>query len=412
MNKYFFVEYEWKVVEDLEVPSIFYERGFCEKSSKDALRFKITGLIEYKNSFFIIFPKGMTIPQSSKEKTYSTKLLLNVLEKYSSATILEGEETEWLGKNEASILFETAKWLIDDYTHNGLIHSTKRKELINSNGRIEWSKSIQKMAPILSNNNFYYLDLITSKNDIVKDQELTIIHSIVINSVFKDFGWLLGSNFSDYPEKNNFSLNYMIYIIKNALKNTNVDREIKLFKKILAFLNRKASSDVFNIYATAYFANVWEAMCAQMLNNDRSLHKNVPKPYWFFEKNKTYTSQLPDILISHEKKIIVFDAKYYQIKYGIDKLPGWSDIVKQLFYAMSLRKSTEKMYNAFLFPSSCNDGFEYLGYAAVESKEIEFGKVFAFSLDVQLVLTNYVNYHSDTYSTEIINNLILKIKSL
>lgn len=411
-NCHFFIEYEWQRSIDIPIPTVFFERGFCEKSNSGSVRFKVTGLLEHNDKFFIIFPKGMNIPTHTKEKVLKTQMLLKTLNKYASTNILDAEESTWMGSNDSSRLFEITEWLIEDYKQNRLIHTHRRKEQINGNGRIEWSKSIQKKAPIVMKNKLYYLDLITSKNDIVSDQELTSIHSLVLKLVSDTYGWLFDFHyFNDFPNENH-SKKYMLYILNKALKNTYIDREIRLFKNLITFLNRKAKSDLIHVFATGYFANIWEVACAKFFDDIRDLHNMVPNPYWVYEGKKTHTSQIPDILLNNDNNIVIFDAKYYRIKEGIDKLPGWGDIVKQLFYAMSFKESTRQIYNAFLFPSSYALGYKYLGYASVDNKENEFGKVLAFGMDVQMVLSQYIGEIRDTSTQQIVKNLLSEVEVL
>ncbi|MFC0189451.1 LlaJI family restriction endonuclease [Fictibacillus aquaticus] len=407
-NCHFFIEYEWRSINGTQIPSVFYERGFCEKSNSGSVKFKVVGILEHDGEFFIIFPKGMYIPSHDKEKVLTTQLLLKTLNKYSSTNILGAEELTWMGSANSSKLFQTANWIIEDFKQNGLIHTNKRKEQQNGNGRIEWSKSIKQKSPIIINKKFYYLDVITSKNDIVSDQELTIMHSIVLTMVKDSYGWLFDFDYQhDFPN-NNYSLKYMLYILNKSLRNTNIDRETRLFKHLITFLNRKVNANLMNVFVTAHFANIWEAACADFIGNMRSLHSLVPNPYWIFEDNKQLTAQIPDILFSKGDSIFIFDAKYYRIKEGIDKLPGWGEIVKQLFYGLSLSKQEIKIYNTFLFPSSYTSGIKYLGFASVKNKESEFGLVLAFGLDVSIVL-KYYNSKNKIIRNQVVENLFSEI---
>lgn len=413
MNRcHFFIEYQWQRCDDLQIPTVFFERGFCEKNNSGSIKFKITGLLEYHDNFFVIFPKGMVIPNQEEEKVLVTQLLLKTLLKYSSNNFIDDEESTWMGTSDTSRVIEIVVWLIEDYKQNGLIHSNIRKEQLNGNGRIEWSKSIQKISPTLIKNKLYYLDLITTKNDIVSDQELTIIHSVLLQYVSEKYGWLFNFEFNNDFSNGNQSNKYMLYILNKALKNTYVDREIRLFKNLVALLTRKVKSNSMNVFATAYFANIWEVTCAKFIGDNKKLHYLVPNPYWVYEGKKTITSQIPDIIININNNIVVLDAKYYRINQGVEKLPGWRDIVKQLFYAISLKESSREVYNAFLFPSSCIQNYEYLGYSSVERKELEFGKVLAFGLDLQMVLKHYVEGNRNSQNKQVIEQLLLEIVNL
>jgi hypothetical protein len=395
---------------EIQIPKVFYERSFCERSSSGSIKFKVVGILEHSGEFFIIFPKGIYVPTQDNEKVLNTQLLLKTLNRYTSTHILDAEELTWMGSSDSSKLFHTANWIIEDFKLNGLIHTNKRKEQLNGNGRIEWSKSIKKKSPIILNKKFYYLDIITTKNDIVSDQELTIIHSIVLKLVKDSYGWLFNFDYHHDFSNNNYSVKYMLYILNKALRNTNIDRETRLFKYLIAFLNRKTNSNLINVFATAHFANIWEVACAKFIGDIRSLHSLVPNPYWIFNGNKKFTAQIPDILLSKDETIFIFDAKYHRIKEGMDKLPGWGEIVKQLFYGLSLHEQEKQIHNTFLFPSSISLGAKYLGFASVENQENRFGIVLAFGLDVNMVLKFYNGENKGNFRQRVLESLLSEIE--
>ncbi|REJ20804.1 MAG: hypothetical protein C6W54_19125 [Bacillaceae bacterium] len=412
-NLYFFSEHENQTNNYVKIPSVFYERGLCEKIRNELVKFKITGIIEYQDNIFVILPKGMEIPSNEYEKKSAARLIYKVLNKYSKTNLLDEEENDWLGANEATKVFELVLWLVEDYRQNGLIYMQRKLEQKNGNGRINWSKTIAKIMPILIKNKLLYIDFITSKNDIANDHEITLIHAIVLKEIKERFGWLFNIDFEFNINSPQFSIKYMKYKLQQALRATFVDREISLFKKILSYLDTKSTnrnSNNFYIFATPFFHNVWESICSELMGDMEELHRIVPNPYWRFKGTKYKTEQIPDILIQTGESIFIFDAKYYRIKGGLDKLPGWGDIVKQLFYALSLKNSFNQLFNVFLFPVTCDIGFEYLGYASVEGMEDKFGKVLAFGIDIGTAMKFYVKELNNERRKEFVDNIISKIK--
>ncbi|MDE3838763.1 hypothetical protein C0966_05130 [Bacillus methanolicus] len=197
-NLYFFTEHEYKTSKYVKIPSVFYERGLCDKIRNDLVRFKITGIIEFQENLFVVLPKGMEIPSNDYEKQLAARLIYKVLNKYSKTNLLDEEENDWLGDKETTKVFELVQWFVEDYRQNGLIYMQRRIEQINGNARINWSKTLTKMSPILIKNKMFYIDLITSKNDIANDHELTLIHAFVLKEIKERFGWLFNFNFEFY----------------------------------------------------------------------------------------------------------------------------------------------------------------------------------------------------------------------
>ncbi|MFC5773227.1 LlaJI family restriction endonuclease [Ectobacillus antri] len=415
-NLHFFVDYEWKQNDSIEIPLVFYERGLCEKARSGLIRFKVTGIIEYYDDLFIVLPKGtdLSIYHSESEKKKVARLLYKVLSKYSKVNSLDQDERYWLGDNESTEVFEIVQWLFEDYRQNGLIHTQRRSEQINGKGRIDWSKTLSKQTPVFIKKKLFYLDLITSKNDLVSDPDVTLIHAFVLKEATKRFGWLYNFDFEFSFDSIPYNLKQMQYKLQKALSNTYVDREMVLLKKLLSYLKQVSNekkSDNLSFLVTPFFNNIWEKICANFVGDVPALHAMIPNPYWVFEKQLYRTAQIPDILFQIDHSIIIFDAKYYRIKAGLDKLPGWGDIVKQLFYALSMKKGFNEVFNVFLFPDTRANVFEFLGYASVENREDEFGEVLAFGIDIETAMKFYVNELSVEKRIEFLKKLIKELQS-
>ncbi|EOW9530215.1 LlaJI family restriction endonuclease [Bacillus cytotoxicus] len=411
----FFIEYEW-ITLDTPVPKKFYELGLCEKQ-QGQIRFKFVGFSTYKENLFIVFPKGFQLSNNIDVNKKKAKLLLQTLIKYEKSTI----ENNFLGDGDDIVAqsFSSITRLIKDYQNFGIIKFQERKQEFNGKGRINWGKTIKQTQPYMQGNIPLYLDLITSQTHFFSEHEISHIHEYVLHHISLQFGWLF--NFKFHPDNTEelLRVEHMIYILTNALSQTFVEREIQLFKELINYLKKVSQEDSssLSIYATQYFHNIWELMCARILKDNESLHKLVPNPYWVVNDKEYVTKQIPDILFEKNFELYVLDAKYYRIKEGLDKLPGWKDIVKQLFYAQSFKNNgfTERNYtfqdihNIFLFPSTCTETIKHFGFAAVkgvENKQTGFGKIFAFELDVEFALNAYVYETETNLQNQLVNKIL------
>ncbi|MCM3737269.1 LlaJI family restriction endonuclease [Bacillus cytotoxicus] len=410
----FFIEYEWNTI-DTPVPKKFYELGLCEKL-KDQIRFKFVGFSTYKENLFIVFPKGFQLSTDIDINKEKAKLLLQTLIKYEKSTL----ENHFLGDGNDVIAesFSSIARLVEDYQNFGIIKFQKRKQEINGKGRINWGKTIKQTQPYIQGNVPLYLDLITSRTQFFSEHEISYIHEYVLHRISLQFGWLFDFKFYPNNIEELFNTEHMIYILTNALSQTFVEREIKLFKELISYLKKisQEDSNTLSIYVTQYFHNIWELMCAQIFEDDKSLHKLVPNPYWVVDNKEYETKQIPDILFKKNQELYVLDAKYYRIKEGLDKLPGWKDIVKQLFYAQSFKNNGfaennttfQDIHNIFLFPSTCVETIRHFGFAAVkelEDKNTGFGKILAFELDVEFALSTYVYANETSLQNKLVNNI-------
>ncbi|MEX2959637.1 LlaJI family restriction endonuclease, partial [Staphylococcus pasteuri] len=119
--------------------------------------------------------------------------------------------------------------------------------------------------------------------------------------------------------------------------------------------------------------------------------------------------QIPDILIEKENELIIIDAKYYSTYTGsVNKYPGWESIVKQLYYNLSLKDEYDIIKNIFCMPESMLEDFKYIGKTSVEGQEKQFGYVDAFSLDLNLVISSYIN---NKKQNDLLNNIVKYIST-
>lgn len=410
-NIYFFTEYESRTFPH-EIPSAFYESGFCEKDNSK-IKFTVVGILEYELSIYIIFPKGLPLNENLEINHINSNLLIRALQKYLSNTSLSEEEQVWNQSHNSLKLIKTIEWLIEDYKAYDIISFSKKIISINNNGRIDWNKTIHKVLPYYSKNkNIIYPNLYTIKNKTDEFMDVTLIHMWVLADISEKYGQLFNLKFSVVHPQKIFSIDYMIYILKKTLSTLNFDREIQLIQHLILYIEEKLTNSQTTILVTPYFANIWEKMCSLILRDNLSIRNLIPTPYWYFRNQKKQTIQIPDILTEYNGSAFVFDAKYYQIARGTDKLPGWHDLVKQFFYALSLKDKYSIVYNSFLFPGTFNGAnIEYLGFARVDDKfltidnspeeEGYFGNILAIGIDVSLVLNSYIQNGNNSLRHEI-----------
>ena len=118
--------------------------------------------------------------------------------------------------------------------------------------------------------------------------------------------------------------------------------------------------------------------------------------------------QIPDILIKKNKDLIIIDAKYYSIQNRNEKkYPGWESIVKQLFYYLSLKDDYQEITNLFFMPEVLGTNYEFIGSTSVEGQEKKFGYIYAYSIDLILIIKSYCNNKS---KLEILNSILSKLK--
>ena len=105
------------------------------------------------------------------------------------------------------------------------------------------------------------------------------------------------------------------------------------------------------------YHHAWEFMLKHILQYSVDLNSKLPAPVYINQngsiQNAFERGMRADIFIMPPKtnELIVFDAKYYAARI-VENSPGWSDLVKQFFYAKALQSMfpNHLISNAFIFP--------------------------------------------------------------
>lgn len=321
-------------------------------------------------------------------------------------------------------------WILNDYVDNGLFKTKEKRHIKNSQGKVDWKKTIQGSFTI-SNNNVVFNNLVHQQN-INVDNLITNIHSYCVNEANKLCGWFFGN--INTPENHQLIVDKKTAVnaLKNRLVNVFDDRTKLLLTRLINVLSDSYSNDPTNNvyeYGTHYYANVWEIIIDKIFNNV-DIRQFYPSAKYYMRDGEelSASSKLrPDTMVIREGYALVIDSKYY--KYGITAdtfdLPPTSDIQKQTVYGEyvdsiipKIYGARKNIYNAFIIPFDKNSikfrnqgltkDIEFAGYARGDwiKDELSHKKI-----SIMLVDSNYALNNFSKFSKEgTIDYLIKKIK--
>lgn len=410
-------EYENDYPDDFVTQLI--NREICSiKNNK--IKFKVTGLLIYKKTFIIIFPKNYNVPHDEKDLKKHAQVLFQVLLKYKQeSNNLNVEEMELLGGGygQDKEAIYTAYQIISDFIENGPLKKEIRIEASSNSGRIDWSATINKKQPIFSGGSVIYNDTVSKKNTIDHHHLLLQLYRYCVNKSIEKYGWLFDLSLENGKEFNELpcDIDYGINFLKKELNSTFVDREMKVIKILRDFLSGIESERFekieIEVMVTPYFHNVWEVICSFNFKNQyKALRSLIPKTRWEIKSSAMVQSQRPDIMFIKEKTLYILDAKYYDID---TNLPGWSDIVKQLFYAFTIFKNItvktdqrikqlETVENAFLFPSGDLEPIKFVGRVGIEENN-DLGYIKAYKVNTFLAMQCYLGKRRFNFIDQIVS---------
>lgn len=375
-------------------------------------QFKVVGVLCLADLSIVVFPKNYKELLPGKTYIAESKTLIKTLLRYRRENRLEEKEKKYLygdsqlnGNRIASAFF-----LLEDYCQNGYITRQSEISAIGQNGSIDWVSTINKQTPVFSNRRLIYTNPIIRKRKTDNNNIVHLTHRYVISECFKEWGWLFDYDSSiDFSSPLPLPVNETIDALRKELQQTFLTREVHVIQELIHYLSEISGSNKskrLDIIATPYFSFVWEAICGFLFDNQYSrLKPLLPQPVWESDIVNGSIAQRPDIFYVNDA-LYILDAKYYNYTHNI---PGWHDVVKQMFYRhsmASIRESREyqrvlpfqkEIFNAFLFPGN-NQDLLYVGKVHVP-KVADMGKVLAFAINQEKAMDTYSKRESNGFCT-------------
>lgn len=324
-------------------------------------------LINEKNLYLFVPRNVDTTKIDTIEKKISYAILLmKTIEQYSQ-THTTGVYDSSTQTGEVNVgLLSLAKELLEDYILNGLyIHKVTKQN--RTSGRVNWKDTISKGHPLIGKDGVpVYLDLHSSITRYQTNSPVAAIQAEIIKELDEQFSWWItgkaGAKLSlDLNDHQSLTctIEEKKKLITDELSYTYSDREIRLLKNLIQYLDSpKGMLDGHLISGIQKFHFAWEGMLRKTLPYVVNLNNKLPVPAYLTNQGKleSVRGMVTDIITSHENITIIVDAKYYHAK-STSNAPGWSDLVKQFFYAKAVQciRPDHTVKNLFIFPSEENE---------------------------------------------------------
>ncbi|MES9683717.1 LlaJI family restriction endonuclease [Gottfriedia acidiceleris] len=369
-------------------------------------KFTYVGIVLIRDFCFIIYPKYWAHDfRNEIKKVEKFSQILKVIEKYQSNHASYLTVSNEYGKSKLSMMIT----LLQDYLENGLYSNDAVMIKENGEGQILWEKTINESQAYVSDGTPVYLDLYTQTTvlnelDIVRRIHAAIVSEIgrKIREILPHIGLDFDFQISDEDSVDFGDTEHLLYLIEREFSKQFVTSKQVMLRNLKNYLEEEAyeSNDEVQLYGTASFNLVWEAVCAAVYRNSlemdmRSLglHRNanydnsdvpdskreikwktlklgnfVEKPVWVhatdnkrIKASKTLLLDVLDVDLT-TKTFRIFDAKYYLLRFEEDAngtmtikgQPGVGDITKQYLYQLAYKELAEEngygFTNGFIIP--------------------------------------------------------------
>ena len=389
-----------KAMTDLnELPVTEINSDVNEESSEDGYVFTYVGVIIAGHSVFMCYPKYFKDHRPDHEQM---KQVFDVINRYNSEKKQDLNHLSESGTKEEFNLLPIILFLIKDYYDYGVYIRDDEIIELNGEGTILWDKTVDECIPVFSSGKPYYVDIFDRK--VVNDEEEIIsrLHRVVLDECseyLKKYGLLdLLSleeiQLTDERRENLGEDEFLADAVFKELGSQYNTRNQILLETLYSYITQnkvRRQEEQVSFYGTTAFYDVWEKVCASVLNdclrkkisvlpygsfpydnvhNNKTLLELIERPVWR-ENGKegdgirAGATLIPDIICleisKQERYFAIFDAKYYNMEFNEEEnrlsgQPGIESITKQYLYQLAYRDflrehRVERIGNCFLMPS-------------------------------------------------------------
>ena len=374
--------------EDFELKELI-DQGILKQSRNGNYKLHFVGVLEPRrsphNQAILVLPKYLQSNDLQRQELDShLGLILSALKKYrNSRRQVEFDDTLIFPNNfgaESTNNLALADFFIKDFLSHGIYRKTKTTHSVNTNGRIDWKRTINRTIPVISGNSIVYTSTIHRKIEMTTDPFISVFHQYTVSTLIQAYGDVLG--YSLHPNiagtvENSRLIEQQVSLKRSSklwqklgkeLRQTYGQRNLTLIRNLMNFIEPSyQSTNSMLIMGTKNFENLWEDVLLHYLDSEgvtSAINRDFPVAKWWnldhssilnAPKGKPITDTVARVA---DNKYIIADAKYYNLEYDekVRKFhgngPGFNDIQKQIFYERLLLsiKGDVECANMLIYP--------------------------------------------------------------
>ncbi|OUS07840.1 hypothetical protein A9Q96_04890 [Rhodobacterales bacterium 52_120_T64] len=346
------------------VADLLADRGIGKTERRETVHF--CGLANVSSDGSVFF-----LPRHSKQNTgtdiQTAGLTMRTLARFGREVESRKGIARAAGDNAtlAALIAELAQDLRD----NG-IYSERARYGSRNSGKPDWKRTIVREMPFLTAGGVaVYPETRTTRTLDSHENPLAQIQAAVLGEIIDKHSWWLEGIESRAGELRSFrqptSPRFLWpSALRSLLPTLYANRPVFLAKTLIAYIEETSvQSEGSFVCGVEDFSTVWEHMLRKVLPGvEEGWNAKLPKPGYVRigsgEVEISDRGMQTDIIVREGSHLTVVDAKYYGAT-GKGSMPGWPDIVKQLYYEMTLKtvvKSGETVSNCFAFPAGSDTG--------------------------------------------------------
>lgn len=366
---------------------------------RDAMRLDFVGLIGLDDSLIACLPRCG--PHTSDPVTW----LRRVLGAYFSRESRRSREDALIDLHfrDETVFREVdaLATLLGSFAERGLHRRAAAVSTLRGSGAIDWAGTLQRCEPLVSNGSPIYAQPYRWERR-AASTEVTALQAAATAWLARRYDTRWPPGLADavagidvdarmLPERAPFDL----ALLARERAVTYLAADLRVLDALEGIVSRRRRMDGVGgarLHGTASFALVWEDAVRDLFGDDAA-EASLGQANWYAYGQGAWSPVQPapdrrlDLLIRHGDDTLLMDAKYHY-PFPASR-PGWSDIIKQVYYAETLQRGPEeRVHNAFLLPGE-GGPMTFAGLVRIEDAARTFPPVEAWTLDPAWVFSSY-----------------------
>lgn len=339
------------------------ERDVFEPLSGGELHIRFVGLMALPHELFVVLPKFSSLPQPARALPDLHRTLAHYFARAHQRRAVRGDPQHEVWHRDDSAFTEYQLWLTLRawYRAHGP-YSRRERELGESWGKtVHWSRTLGRSMALHADEAAVYASPIMARssdriNDVTRlqisvlarlEEKYVIEGEAPLDPAHRATHATLGPRLD--TERQAWAIR-----VRQELDGAYRTDEIAMLSAVHEWLREERYGRrgplAVRLFGTTRFEHVWEDACRVVLGNGPAI--DMPAPVWTLDGRAPVPGSppRPDLWAAlPDGRRAVLDAKYYWPLPA--SLPGWGDVVKQLFYA-KVCADEHALVNCFLFPDT------------------------------------------------------------
>lgn len=355
------------------------------------------GFVKKEESYEVLTPYGFSLPpdveRSDREAYTALKKYAHCIKKALRKDLVKAKLENNAGGSSNPI---AALHIVVDFVENGIYREYEHENKRSNKGKINFKKTIKHMTPAIAGGELLYTDFIVSRKKVAEQSEVALAQANIINHFMDNggevlFGTRIGIQTETIPLDE--SLIRKLNCIKANSYNSRKQQLIRWMTEYIrgAIVEKETKGEwLFSIVAST----LWEEMIDACYSNQKVRNKTV---YGKAQKLSiggrlvTVSITQHDTLYETDEETIIFDAKMYASKLGLNE--NYVLGKQHGYYRQArIKNPTKQIFNIFMLPyiegTGNTPGFQREFYYDYEQGD-ENDVILIFEIDFNTVIEAY-----------------------